>query len=267
VSAGLLDQLGLSALAGFAIGLAVAGNTDDRRTPQQLARDTLAECLRLVEDSRVSAALPAASPAISLPETLTQSTNGTTAPAEEARPRRRRRTRAEIEAAAAPPVSEEAPRTPRGQRPAQQPAPVEETLAAEVGITPVAAQPTRRRGRQSRQATEAPAQPPQEARAPRRQRMQGGEMGNGSVTPFPQSSSATPPVTTEGRTRGADGKVNLNNASRGELMRLPRIGAQAADKIIHLRDQQGRISGVRQLRSAEVLSAAQWKQIRDLVRF
>jgi len=50
-------------------------------------------------------------------------------------------------------------------------------------------------------------------------------------------------------------------------MRLPRIGAQAADRILQLREQQGRLTGMRQLRQADVLSATAWRQIRDLVRF
>jgi DNA uptake protein ComE-like DNA-binding protein len=59
----------------------------------------------------------------------------------------------------------------------------------------------------------------------------------------------------------------LNTATRGEILRLPRIGAQAADRILAFREEQGRISGARQLRQADVVSAAQWRQIRDLVRF
>jgi DNA uptake protein ComE-like DNA-binding protein len=59
----------------------------------------------------------------------------------------------------------------------------------------------------------------------------------------------------------------MNTATRGELTRLPRIGAQTADRIIQYREQQGPITGSRQLRKEEILSPAAWKQIRDLVRF
>jgi competence protein ComEA len=61
--------------------------------------------------------------------------------------------------------------------------------------------------------------------------------------------------------------LNLNTATRAELTRLPRVGEQTADRIIQFREQQGPITGVRQLRNADVLSAAAWRNIRDLVRF
>jgi hypothetical protein len=279
VSVGLLDQLGLGALAGFAVGLAVAGNPDDRRTPQQLARDTLAECLRLVEASRVSAALPAASPAPSLAATLSRPMDviqGATAPTEEPRPRRRRRTRVEMEAdavaaAAAPaPVPEEAPRPRRGgRRPRQETAPVEAIVAADAGMAPPpeAPAPPARRGRRPQPVAEAPVEPPQEEPTPRRRRQPAEPGGNGAVAAAAPPPEAPPPAVAEAPARPADSRINLNTATRGELLRLPRIGAQAADRIIEFREQQGRISGVRQLRNADALSAAQWRQIRDLVRF
>jgi competence ComEA-like helix-hairpin-helix protein len=61
--------------------------------------------------------------------------------------------------------------------------------------------------------------------------------------------------------------LNLNTATRADLMRLPRVGAQAADRIIAYREENGPIRGIRQLRQADIISVAVARQIRDLVRF
>ena len=50
-------------------------------------------------------------------------------------------------------------------------------------------------------------------------------------------------------------------------MRLPRIGAQAADRIIQFRENEGRIRNIRQLRQADAIPVSAARQIRDLVRF
>jgi DNA uptake protein ComE-like DNA-binding protein len=219
----------------------VAGSPNDRRSLQQFGRDTLAECLRLLDDPRLAAALPA------LTAAATQSALAPAATEGEPRPRRRRRTRAQIEAdaaaaaAATPPATEEEPRRRRGgRRPRQEPAPVEAIVAAEE-----APQPRRRGGRP---------------------RQQPGTPGNGSGPAALPPAAVTAPAG-ERSARSAGGRLNLNTSTRGELMRLPRIGALAADRIVEFREQQGRITGARQLRQAEVVSAAAWKQIRDQVRF
>jgi competence protein ComEA len=65
----------------------------------------------------------------------------------------------------------------------------------------------------------------------------------------------------------SDNRINLNTATRGQLMRLPRIGAQAADRIIAFREQNGPIRNIRQLRQAEVIPVSAARQMRDQVRF
>jgi DNA uptake protein ComE-like DNA-binding protein len=50
-------------------------------------------------------------------------------------------------------------------------------------------------------------------------------------------------------------------------MRLPRIGAHAADQIIAYREREGRIRNIRQLRQADVIPVSAARQIRDMVRF
>jgi competence protein ComEA len=61
--------------------------------------------------------------------------------------------------------------------------------------------------------------------------------------------------------------LNLNTATRAELLRLPRIGAQSADRIIAFREQNGPIRNLRQLRQADAVSVAVARHIRDLVKF
>ena len=69
------------------------------------------------------------------------------------------------------------------------------------------------------------------------------------------------------RGHGAAGRLNLNTASRAELLRLPRVGTRTADQIIAYREQNGPIRGMRQLRQAEIVSVTAARRIRDLVRF
>jgi DNA uptake protein ComE-like DNA-binding protein len=284
VSDGLLDRLGLGALAGFAIGVAVASSPGEQRPLRELGRDILAECLRLLEDPRLAAALPVVASAHPLAATLPQAATGPAAtPAEQ--PRRRRRTRAQIEAdtaaaaaAAPPPVAEGSLRPRRGgRRPRQEAVPAQQIVAAEVGAgaAPEGPEPPRRGGRRPRQeaapdngaqAVEEAAQPTRRGRRPRQAAAGKGAGPQPQAGPPVTAAPQTPP-TSAGRRASPDGRVNLNAATRAELMRLPRIGAQAADRIIEFRGQQGRLTGARQLRNADVLSAAQWRQIRDQVRF
>ena len=83
----------------------------------------------------------------------------------------------------------------------------------------------------------------------------------------PQPQGGQVPTRTTAPGGAADGLVNLNTATRGQLTRLPRVGAQTADRIIEFREQQGPIRNLRQLRQADVISVAAARQIRDLVLF
>ncbi len=86
-----------------------------------------------------------------------------------------------------------------------------------------------------------------------------------------EGDSEDAPARRPGRPRstpeGGDGKLNLNTATRAELLRLPRVGVQTADRLISFRQEQGPITGLRQLRQADVISVAVWRQIREVVRF
>jgi hypothetical protein len=92
----------------------------------------------------------------------------------------------------------------------------------------------------------------------------------------PAATTDTPaeaPAARRGRPRAnaegiaPDGRINLNAATRAQLTRLPRIGAQTADRIIELREREGPIRNIRQLRQADIITVAAAKQMRDLVRF
>jgi competence protein ComEA len=60
-------------------------------------------------------------------------------------------------------------------------------------------------------------------------------------------------------------RVNLNMASVAELDRLPGIGPVTAQRIVAYREQHGPFTGVDQLRQANLVNAATFEKIKDLV--
>jgi hypothetical protein len=255
---GLLEQLGLSGIAGFALGVAVASSPADVRPIKEFAREVLAECVRLVGDATVQAALPAAATRL----------QPSPAAVEEVKTRRKRRTREEIEAAAA-----QKPEPRRGGRRRQPEASAQEPEASvpEPEASVPSARPNGRRRRQQETPPPAPelaAAAPEERPAPRRRRRQQGEEGtNGAAT---EPETVLPPFTAEepaAEPLAADTKINLNTATRGQLMRLPRVGAGTADKIIQFREQQGPIRNVRQLRQADIIPVSAARNMREHVEF
>jgi competence protein ComEA len=62
------------------------------------------------------------------------------------------------------------------------------------------------------------------------------------------------------------GQVNLNTASVAELDRLPGVGPVTAQRIVAYREQHGPFATVDQLRSANLVNAATFEKIKDLVR-
>jgi competence ComEA-like helix-hairpin-helix protein len=59
------------------------------------------------------------------------------------------------------------------------------------------------------------------------------------------------------------GRVDLNTASREELMSLPGIGERIADRILQYREAHGSIRGVDELRQAEILPSHTAEALRD----
>jgi len=62
-------------------------------------------------------------------------------------------------------------------------------------------------------------------------------------------------------------RVDVNSASRGELMLLPGIGEKRSERIIAWREAQGRIGGMEELQKVAGLTDDQIEQLRNLVSF
>jgi DNA uptake protein ComE-like DNA-binding protein len=181
------------------------------------------------------------------------------------RPRRAGRTATEAPApTAATPASRSRPRRAAG--------------AAAPSAPPAAASGTSRSPRRPRaQANNAAAPPaattpertsrPRRAAAPAPAATRPAERPRRAAPAAAPAQAERPSEAPRAAGRAGQAKLNLNTATRAELTRLPRVGEQTADRIIQFREQQGPITGVRQLRNADVLSAAAWRNIRDLVRF
>ncbi len=60
-------------------------------------------------------------------------------------------------------------------------------------------------------------------------------------------------------------KVNLNTATAAELDALPGIGPVTIQKILGYREQTGNFTSIDELKSAKIVSNAQFEQIKDLI--
>jgi len=60
-------------------------------------------------------------------------------------------------------------------------------------------------------------------------------------------------------------RVNVNTATVAELDRLPGVGPVTAQRIVAFREQNGPFSKVEQLRHANLVSAATYEKIKDLI--
>jgi competence protein ComEA len=251
----ILERVGGGGVLGLAVAAVAVGSLPAvRRGLRSLAKAAIVEYLRLT-GSRAG---------------VGSGLNGAAAvPASVAAPPRRRRAQN-----GATPPDEAAPATPRATRRSR-------TAATAAVSDATAAAPPSRAPRQPRaESADQAAEPAEEAapsRRPRRTRAGAAEPGAAAEpsTAGPEGAeapAAEPEPARRGR-RGAedgepdDGLVNLNTASRSQLLRLPRIGAQTADRIIEFRDNQGPIRSLRQLRQADVIPVAAWRQLRDQVRF
>ena len=61
------------------------------------------------------------------------------------------------------------------------------------------------------------------------------------------------------------GRVNVNYASVAELDRLPGVGPVTAQRIVAYREQHGPFLEIEQLRQANLVNAATFEKIRELI--
>lgn len=61
------------------------------------------------------------------------------------------------------------------------------------------------------------------------------------------------------------GKVNLNTALKEELMTLPGIGEELAERIIAYREQHGSFQTVNELLNVSGIGEKKWEAVRELV--
>lgn len=64
----------------------------------------------------------------------------------------------------------------------------------------------------------------------------------------------------------SDGKLNLNQASKEELMNLPGIGEKRAEAILKLREQKGSFQKIEDLLEAEGIKEGIFQKIKDLIK-
>ena len=68
-----------------------------------------------------------------------------------------------------------------------------------------------------------------------------------------------------GSSAGADGRVNINTASRDELMTLPGIGGSKADAIIAYRDSNGGFSAPEDIKNVKGIGDSTYESLKDYI--
>jgi competence ComEA-like helix-hairpin-helix protein len=260
----LIERMGGGGTVGLAVAAVALAPTvipPLRRGLRGLAKVAIIQYLRAAEIQR---------------QRLAPAVGGATATAPPERAGRRGRPRGTGNASAAATPAPEAPQ-PRGRRgraatgTTAEPAPAVAATRAPrqtrgQAAAPAAETPPARAPRRPRAQTAAAAETPPPAapaRAPRQRRAET------AAAPAPPPAEQPQPAARQGRGGGeaGNGKINLNTATRAELSRLPRVGAQTADRIIQYREQNGPIRNIRQLRQADIIPVSAARGMRDQVRF
>lgn len=73
---------------------------------------------------------------------------------------------------------------------------------------------------------------------------------------------ATP---TPGKVTAKDPKININTATKQQLMRLPGVGEATADKIISYRDNNGGFSDIIDIMKVSGIGTAKYENMKDLI--
>ena len=80
-----------------------------------------------------------------------------------------------------------------------------------------------------------------------------------------EQSQAMPADASPGAPRGDDGKININTASKNELMDLPGIGPAIADRIIEYRHQHGGFAAIEDIMKVSGIAEGRFSRIKDRI--
>ena len=75
-----------------------------------------------------------------------------------------------------------------------------------------------------------------------------------------------PPVSSQpGAPKGGDGRIDINSASRSELMDLPGIGNVLSGRIVDYRTQNGAFSKIEDIRNVSGIGEKRYEAIKDMI--
>jgi len=98
------------------------------------------------------------------------------------------------------------------------------------------------------------------------------ELSSPDTPENPETAAAAAPVESAGQPteivgapRSGDGRININTASKAELMDLPGIGNVLSDRIVEYRRQNGVFSRIEELRNVSGIGEKRFEAIRDRI--
>jgi comEA protein len=95
-----------------------------------------------------------------------------------------------------------------------------------------------------------------------------GGNNNQSATSLPDSSEYNPNqlAAQPGAPLGGDGKININTATRNELMDLVGIGPALADSIIEYRNLNGHFNAIEDIMNVSGIAEGRFERIKDRIK-
>ncbi|WP_034849450.1 helix-hairpin-helix domain-containing protein [Clostridium hydrogeniformans] len=72
-------------------------------------------------------------------------------------------------------------------------------------------------------------------------------------------------VSASGGSNSSDGKVNLNSATKEELLKLPGVGAATADKIIAWRDNNGGFKSIEDIKKVSGIGESKFNNLKEKI--
>ena len=80
-----------------------------------------------------------------------------------------------------------------------------------------------------------------------------------------QNDSDNQSAVAPGAPRGGDGRININTASKNELMDLPGIGPSLADNIVQHRNSNGAFNTIEDIMNVSGIAEGRFSRIRDRI--